>query len=455
MISVTAEGEDGVNLYRLLAWDRARQHFLQFVGCVLGIVLVHVQKGLLRGWAADRFHTNTDASLVKDENVLIKLQTESFFTEQPWMDVWDFAVTKTVGKEALLSHSAREGGRVVRGHVGDTLLNVMFLFQVDTAVVREWLEVDDGANLEAIGHCYDRTKMKDVRLEKGGRSINPRSPYHGENCLHIAIVQKQKDKIDLLLEKQREWNLLCDKPTTRSSSRYTTTPTKKKINLYTDACTGNFFRLEAPSKKGLRNSPCYFGESVIGFAVCSNSREVVDMLLSDSRSGHPRDCIFAAFERHVLLMEAHHSNIYGEIQNRGNQIRVDDDDSKNSCKSKGTYHLPDLLYMKDSHGNSVMHLAVIYSLKDMFDHIVEKEREYKDTDFKALLLDKTRQNWRTMLCMQAAFSLLDLQNSEGCLPFLYRNLPLYLPRVSFRLSDFLTFWYYPHGFRHQVASADF
>ncbi len=114
-----------------------------------------------------------------------------------------------------MSLRGREKGSIVRGYVGDTLLNVMFLFGVDTAVLREWLEVERGANLEVIGQCYDRTNMPGVRMVTGGSFIQPMSPYHGENCLHIAIVQRQVAKVALLLEKQREWNALCDRRATR------------------------------------------------------------------------------------------------------------------------------------------------------------------------------------------------------------------------------------------------
>ncbi len=48
---------------------------------------------------------------------------------------------------------------------------------------------------------------------------------------------------------------------------------------------------------------------------------------------------------------------------------------------------PSTLFLVSSEKKSLLHLAVIYSLKDMFDFLLEKEAEYKAHDLEKLLQD--------------------------------------------------------------------
>ena len=97
---------------------------------------------------------------MKDENALIKLQTKSWFNDHPWMDVFGF-VCGSVSRETLLSLRLRERQGITRGYVGDTILHLLFLFEVETSLVKEWLEVDNGANLVNPSNLLQLTRACD------------------------------------------------------------------------------------------------------------------------------------------------------------------------------------------------------------------------------------------------------------------------------------------------------
>ena len=77
--------------------------------------------------------------------------------------------------------------------------------------------------------------------------------YRGENCLHIAIVNRDTESIEYLLGKAPD--------------------------LLDDRATGDFFSRKRFEESG--DQSCYYGELPLIFAACTNQRAVVRYLVAE------------------------------------------------------------------------------------------------------------------------------------------------------------------------------
>eukprot|EP00300_Choanocystis_sp_HF-7_P017108 c19633_g1_i1.p1 GENE.c19633_g1_i1~~c19633_g1_i1.p1 ORF type:complete len:995 (+),score=216.02 c19633_g1_i1:47-2986(+) len=166
-----------------------------------------------------------------------------------------------------------------RGAVGEVPIHMCCIFQkIDLA--EKMLARDPDQRVEV------------YTLKESGKM----SPYEGENCLHIAIVNKHHELVKLLLQ----------------------TRVKEQLDA---RAVGSFFQ---------RGQPCYYGESPLGFTVCTNQPILVKLLVDAGAS----------------------------------------------------------LQTKDSYQNSLLHLCVIHGLAEMFDFVlglIEEQRKV-DKDFPDLML---------------------------------------------------------------------
>eukprot|EP01041_Mallomonas_annulata_P000807 gene807-1571_t len=122
-------------------------------------------------------------------------------------------------------------------------------------------------------------------------------PFAGENILHICIVKRDIDEINWLFDhfdksKDSDGELCINR-------------------LLNGRAYGSFFDL---------GTHCYFGEYPLLFAVCSNDKQIVDLILSKS----PKDAIFTTVDRY---------------------------------------------------GNNALHMCIIHDLQDMYAHIENEARK--------------------------------------------------------------------------------
>jgi len=132
-------------------------------------------------------------------------------------------------------------------------------------------------------------------------------PYVGQNILHMMIIRRNYDEVRWMLDFFKD--------------HQDSVPNGLKLLLIANA-TGQFFD---------RDGDFYFGGYPLQFAVCSNSTEIFDLVLSFASS----------------------------LESDANEC---DDGEETSIG-------PNVIFMRDAYGNTVLHLCVMHCLKEMFDHV--------------------------------------------------------------------------------------
>ena len=144
--------------------------------------------------------------------------------------------------------------------------------------------------------------------------------YTGETILHMVIVRKNYEEVRWLLDFYRDH---------RHSVHYGLA----KLLMQSNA-TGRFF-----DPKG----HFYFGGYPLQFAVCCNSIEIFDLVLSFASSVDPSE-----------------------------QEAADQDHRDGGSSDGGSNFIlgPNVIFMRDMYGNTMLHLCVMHGLTGMFDHIL-------------------------------------------------------------------------------------
>ncbi len=154
-----------------------------------------------------------------------------------------------------------------RGPVGETPLHLMLLYGGG-------LNIGDSAHLRS-------AKMIGERWPDIVNDVYVGDEYFGESCLHIAIVNKNRALVELLLK-----------------------ATPDTPGLLAARATGRFFT---------RGQPCYYGEYALSFAVSTGQGDLVEILLecgadATARDLHGNTCLHLAVihnqpEMFVLVCE--------------------------------------------------------------------------------------------------------------------------------------------------------
>ena len=141
-------------------------------------------------------------------------------------------------------------------------------------------------------------------------------PYSGQNILHMVIVRRNYVEVRWLLDFFKDHK--------------DSVPNGLKMLLVANA-TGQFFD---------RDGDFYFGGYPLQFAVCSNSIEIFDLVLSFASS----------------------------LESDGNEY--DGGEEASTVLGADVPSLgPNVIFMRDTYGNTVLHLCVMHCLQDMFDHV--------------------------------------------------------------------------------------
>lgn len=159
-------------------------------------------------------------------------------------------------------------------------------------------------------------------------------PYTGENILHMVIVRRDYEEVRWLLDFYK--------------GHRDSIPHGLAI-LLTSKATGKFF-----DQKG----NFYFGGYPLQFAVCSNSIEIFDLVLSYASS-------LAAIEIEHDFDQNMFDERYREFQSLG----------------------PNVIFMRDSFGNTVLHLCVIHCLVHMYQHVYKIAQNIIERELRLLYVN--------------------------------------------------------------------
>ena len=176
-----------------------------------------------------------------------------------------------------------------------------------------------------------RTNKPEVQRIK---NVEELMPYTGENILHMVIVRRDYEEVRWLLDFYK--------------GHRDSIPHGLAI-LLTSKATGKFF-----DQKG----SFYFGGYPLQFAVCSNSIEIFDLVLSYASS-------LAAIEVEHDYDQAMFDERYREFQSLG----------------------PNVIFMRDSFGNTVLHLCVIHCLVNMYKHVYKIAQSIIERELKLLYVN--------------------------------------------------------------------
>ena len=151
----------------------------------------------------------------------------------------------------------------------------------------------------------------DELLDELSQDYNPCDmPYTGLTILHMVILRRDYEEVRWLLDFYKDHKYSVE---------------SGLENLLAANATGSFF-----SSSG----DFYFGGFPLQFAVCSNSIEIFDLVLSYASS-----------------------------------IEVAANESTENASSTVTTSGSNVIFMRDSVGNTVVHLCAIHGLKAMFQHV--------------------------------------------------------------------------------------
>jgi len=163
--------------------------------------------------------------------------------------------------------------------------------------------------------------------------------YHGENCLHIAIVNRNYELVHFLA----------------------TLPCWDK--LLTDSADGNFFSLDGSLGGSSRHTPCYYGELPLLFAASTNQLHLLDYLLA-----HGAD--FTATDsngNNILHLCVVHER--KEIYDRA--LALWDERQQEATEAEATASVRKMWSLTNHEGKTPLVLAASLGKREMFLHCLE------------------------------------------------------------------------------------
>ena len=205
-------------------------------------------------------------------------------------------------------------------------------------------------------------------------------PYTGENLLHMVIVRSNYEEVRWLLDFYKD---------------HKDSVPGGLVRLLTSNAIGSFFR---------QDGDFYYGGYPLQFAVCSNNIEIFDLVLSFTSS---------------LV-----SHGVDDSSDNGGDGKMDIELLKD-LQSLGS----NVIFMRDTFGNTVLHLCVIHGLEDMYRHVFNTAETILKREIK-LLYAQTIANSESL----GPFELQDLRvlkrHSSICLGYTFKPKKLRRPRID-------------------------
>ena len=217
------------------------------------------------------------------------------------------------------------------------------------------------------------------------KNINELMPYTGENILHMVIVRRNYEEVRWLLDFYK--------------SHKDSVP-HGLATLLTSKATGKFF-----DQKG----SFYFGGYPLQFAVCSNSIEIFDLVLSFA-SSLSTDNAIGNSNKSADTAE----NLFREFQSLG----------------------PNVIFMRDSFGNTVLHLCVIHCLKTMYQHVHKTAENIIRRELKLLYTNVIQNDIKSNILK--TYNLTAHDTTDSTVGFSLYAKKLRRPRVG-RVEEWVTY----------------
>ncbi|CAF0801749.1 unnamed protein product [Adineta ricciae] len=238
--------------------------------------------------------------------------------------IWE-AVRKA-DEEAMIRLVTKDPKNVdARGPVGDCPIHMCFLYGSDTHLSMA---------------RYLITKFPHTITQ-----IYNEDEYYGENALHIAIIKRNATMVEWLLGDEQ-------------NQRYQ----RKQL---TACASGNFFKV---------GRPCYYGETPLAFACCTNQWNIAEILL---KYGADMDVTDSNGNNILHLLVIHKlPKMYTKVKQRWIEIQEADKDSSDEeeNKSSASKKVTPLWKRLNKNGLTPLTLAAKLGHADMFSFLLEERK---------------------------------------------------------------------------------
>ncbi len=175
-------------------------------------------------------------------------------------------------------------------------------------------------------------------LQEPEEELKRMMPYTGETILHMVIVRRNREEVRWILDFFQD-----HKHTVRDGLP----------RLLNSNATGMFFDA---------GGDFYFGGYPLQFAVCANDKEIFDLVLAfastvDFDSAATKSAAAESVKNGTMIMGLG-GEATGTIQ-----------ESKSSVHGDTPHFGSNVIFMRDTRGNTVLHLCALHCLQDMYKHV--------------------------------------------------------------------------------------
>ena len=236
-----------------------------------------------------------------------------------WVKHGDLNTLKEKIREHVLDKNCSEEKLIdERDAAGANIVHLAYL--LENYKIGRWLvEVYPSIALKPYASTLPTEAIQNKPELKELMDIEKLMPYTGETILHMVIVRNNYEEVRWLLDFYKD-----HKDSVPSGL----------VRLLTSNATGRFFN---------QNGSFYYGGYPLQFAVCSNNIEIFDLVLSFT-SSLAKDGVDDSHESHE---EGINFTLLKDLQSLG----------------------PNVIFMRDAFGNTVLHLCVIHGLQEMYRHV--------------------------------------------------------------------------------------
>ena len=315
--------------------------------------------------------------ILEEQTEYHKLNNNLFF----WVKHGDLNTLREKVQELLKTKGCSEEALIdERDAAGANIIHLAYL--LENYKLGRWLvEVYPFVALRPYSSDLPRQAIENKPELAMLKDMEKMMPYTGENILHMVIVRSNYEEVRWLLDFYKD---------------HKDSVPGGLVRLLTSNAVGSFFK---------QDGDFYYGGYPLQFAVCSNNIEIFDLVLSFTSTlvSHGVD-------------DSAESGVGGEI----------DISLLKDLQSLGS----NVIFMRDTFGNNVLHLCVIHGLKDMYRHVYTTAETILKREIKLLYAQTIATSSSSGPFELQDLSVLEKHSSTKSLGYNFKPKTLKRPRIE-------------------------